>query len=52
MISDRPGPRAISRAHRVDDPADVVRPFLWLAVLCFAAGFCGWLALSPLLIPR
>jgi hypothetical protein len=51
-MSDRSGPRAISRAHRIDEPADVIRPFLWLAVFCFAAGFSGWLALSPLLTPR
>jgi hypothetical protein len=40
---------AVAAAHRADSPADVVRPFLWIAAICFAAGFWGYLALAPLL---
>lgn len=38
---------AISRAP--DRVADVVRPFAWLAAVCFSAGFWGYLAVAPLL---
>ena len=47
-----PRPRAISRAHRIDAPVDIARPFAWIAALCFAVGFSGYLALSPLLLGR
>jgi len=28
------------------DPADLFRPFLWLALIAFLAGFSGYLALG------
>jgi hypothetical protein len=34
---------------RLDDPVDVARPFVWIAVVAFAAGFCGCLAALPFL---
>jgi hypothetical protein len=40
---------AVSRAQRIDSPADVARPFLWIAAISFATGFWGYLALAPLL---
>ena len=40
---------AVSRAQRIDSPADVARPFLWVAAIAFTAGFWGYLALAPLL---
>ena len=40
---------AVSRARRMDSPADVARPFLWIAAIAFTAGFWGYLALEPLL---
>jgi hypothetical protein len=39
----------VSRAQRIDSPADVARPFVWIAAMSFAAGFWGYLALAPLL---
>jgi hypothetical protein len=38
-----------ARALPADTPADVARPFVWLAALSFAAGFWMYLALTPLL---
>ncbi len=40
---------AVARAQRIDTPADVARPFVWVAALSFAAGFWGYLTLAPLL---
>ena len=40
---------AVSRAQRIDSPADVARPFVWIAAIFFSAGFWGYLALAPLL---
>ena len=40
---------AVSRTRRLDSPADVARPFLWIAAVCFSAGFWGYLALAPLM---
>jgi hypothetical protein len=34
---------------RYDDPVDVARPFVWIAVLAFATGFWGYMAAAPLL---
>jgi hypothetical protein len=39
----------VSRAQRIDSPADVARPFVWIAAVCFSAGFWGYLAVAPLL---
>ena len=39
---------AVSRALRIDSPADVARPFVWIAAVSFATGFWGYLALAPL----
>jgi hypothetical protein len=39
---------AIARAAPVDSPADVARPFVWIAAIAFTAGFWGYLALAPL----
>jgi len=50
VTAPRPGPRAVSRAHRIDAPIDVARPFIWIAALSFAAGFVGYLTLGPLLV--
>jgi hypothetical protein len=51
MASSGHQPRriAVSRAQRLDSPADIARPFLWVAAISFTAGFWGYLALSPLL---
>jgi hypothetical protein len=38
---------AVSRAP--DSPAEVARPFVWVAAISFATGFWGYLALAPLL---
>jgi hypothetical protein len=46
---ERTGPRAVSRAHRIDDPIDIARPFVWIAALFFIAGFSSYLTLSPIL---
>jgi hypothetical protein len=43
------GPRAISRAERMDDPIDVARPFVWIAAMAFMTGFWGYLAALPLI---
>jgi hypothetical protein len=40
---------AVARAARIDSPADIARPFLWVAAISFTAGFWGYLALAPLL---
>lgn len=40
---------AVAAARRADSPADIVRPFAWIAATFFAAGFWGYLALAPLL---
>jgi hypothetical protein len=40
-------PRA--RVRRFDDPIDVARPFAWIAVLAFATGFWGYMAMLPLM---
>lgn len=40
-------PTAASRV--ADSPAEVARPFLWIAAIFFSAGFWGYLALAPLL---
>ena len=45
----RPAPRPVSRAATIDDPVDVARPFVWIAVLAFMTGFWGYLAVAPLL---
>jgi len=37
------------RSRRLDRPADVVRPFVWIAAVFFALGFAGYMALAPLL---
>jgi hypothetical protein len=42
-------PIAVARTARFDSPADVARPFVWIAAIAFTAGFWGYLALSPLL---
>ena len=39
----------MSNIYRVDDPREVVRPFLWVAGLAFSTGFLGYLALE---LPR
>ena len=39
---------AVARAARIDSPADVARPFVWIAAIAFTAGFWGYLALAPL----
>ena len=41
-------PRARAQAQRFDDPIDVARPFVWIAVLAFATGFWGYMAMLPL----
>ena len=46
----RRAPRAIAIAARQDHPADVIRPFVWIAAMAFAAGFAGYLATAPLLL--
>ena len=40
---------AVSRAERIDNPADVARPFVWIAAVFFMTGFWGYLAVAPLL---
>ena len=40
---------AVSKAQRIDSPADVARPFVWIAAISFSTGFWGYLALAPLL---
>lgn len=35
-----------------DHPAEVIRPFLWVAGLAFSTGFLGFLALAPYLLPN
>jgi hypothetical protein len=40
---------AVSRAQRIDSPADLARPFIWIGAIAFSAGFWGYLALAPLL---
>lgn len=40
---------AVSRTQRTKSPADVARPFFWIAAVCFSTGFWGYLALAPLL---
>ena len=39
------------RAARSDQPAEVIRPFLWVAGLAFSSGFLGFLAVAPYLLP-
>ena len=39
---------AVSRAKRIHSPLDVARPFAWIASICFAAGFWGYLAVASL----
>ena len=41
--------KATAKALPIDTPADVARPFVWLAALAFATGFWGYMAVSPLL---
>ena len=36
---------------RADEPAEVIRPFLWVGGLFFSTGFLGYLALAPYLTP-
>lgn len=36
---------------RADQPAEVIRPFLWVAGLAFSTGFLGFLAAAPYLAP-
>jgi hypothetical protein len=36
------------REDTLDRPVDVARPFVWTAAWFFSLGFCGYLALSPL----
>ena len=36
----------------VDHPAEVIRPFLWVAGLAFSTGFLGFLALAPYVPPN
>jgi hypothetical protein len=38
----------MSRVARLDHPIDVVRPFAWVAVTAFAAGFWGYMAYARL----
>jgi hypothetical protein len=33
---------------KIDHPADVARPFVWIAAAFFATGFYGYLAFSSL----
>ena len=40
---------AAVRAQRIDHPADVARPFAWIAAIAFTAGFWGYMALAPVL---
>jgi hypothetical protein len=40
---------AVSRAVRIDNPADIARPFVWIAAVFFMTGFWGYLAIAPLL---
>jgi hypothetical protein len=40
--------RLRTKALRNDDPIDVARPFAWIAVLAFATGFWGYMAMLPL----
>jgi hypothetical protein len=37
------------RGADFDSPADVARPFVVVAAVCFAAGFYGYLAVSSFL---
>jgi hypothetical protein len=39
------------RSVELDTPADVARPFIVVAAVCFAAGFYGYLAVSSFLAP-
>ena len=41
--------RLTAASSVADSPADVARPFLWIAAIFFNAGFWGYLALAPLL---
>jgi hypothetical protein len=45
----REQPRVRAKALRYDDPIDVARPFAWIAVLAFAAGFWGYMSILPLM---
>jgi hypothetical protein len=38
----------MSRVQRIDDPRDVVRPFLWIAGIFFNVGFWGFFGLRAL----
>jgi hypothetical protein len=40
--------RAIAAAAT---PAEVMRPFLWVAGLAFSTGFLGFLAVAPYVVP-
>ena len=40
---------AMPNVSKIDRPADVLRPFVWTAVIAFAAGFYGYLAAGALL---
>jgi hypothetical protein len=40
---------AVARAIPADTPADVARPFVWIAAIAFVTGFWGYLAAAPLL---
>ena len=37
---------AIARLEKIDQPADIVRPFVWTAALFFSRGFGGYLAIA------
>jgi hypothetical protein len=34
---------------RHEEPADVARPFAWIAAIAFAIGFWGYIAALPLI---
>ena len=33
---------------RLDNPTEIIRPFIWIWAVFFATGFWGYFALNPL----
>lgn len=43
---------ASMRVARIDQTAEIIRPFLWVAALAFSTGFLGFLAIAPHVVPN
>ena len=46
-----PEAKPMRQAQRIDQSADVLRPFAWVAMTSFSAGFWGYVVLAPFLRP-